>query len=37
MVENNKTLLLNILTMKDSMAGWGNIPHWQKKELSFTL
>jgi hypothetical protein len=23
--------------MKDSMVGWGRIPHEQKKELSFAL
>jgi hypothetical protein len=28
---------LNILGRKDSMAGWGKIPHGQKKELSNAL
>jgi hypothetical protein len=28
---------LNILARKDSMVGWGKIPHGQKKELSNAL
>jgi hypothetical protein len=35
--KNEKPLLLNILAMKDSMVGWGRIPHEHKKELSFAL